>query len=412
MDPLAITGLGAVTPCGSSVDALWEALLAGRSGVGRVSRFDTARFEVHIGAEVRGFDPREYGLDAREIRRLDRFAQYGVAASREALHQAGIPAPGVDPERIGVVIGSGIGGIHSIEHQMDVLRRKGPHRVSPLLVPSGTPDVAANQISLLNGFQGPSSSVSTACSSGSDAIIAAARCLLDGTADIMVAGGAECPISELALSTFANLRALAPGHLDDPARASRPFDRRRSGFVLAEGAGVIVLETLAHARRRGAEVIALLAGFGQTTDAYHKTAPDPSAAGAARAMRLALAAAGRRPEDVDYVNAHGTGTPHNDPVETLAIKKALGDHARRVPVSSTKSMTGHLIGASGAVEALIAIKTIREGRVPPTINLEDPDPACDLFYVPNEAIEARVDLVLSNSFAFGGHNSVLLLSRA
>jgi 3-oxoacyl-[acyl-carrier-protein] synthase II len=317
----------------------------------------------------------------------------------------------VNPERIGVVVGSGIGGIRSIENQMDNLRRGGPSRVSPLLVPSGTPDVAANEIALFHGFTGPSWAVSTACSSGSDAIIHAARCLRDGAADVMITGGAEAPIGELAISSFANLGALARGN-GDPQKVCRPFDRQRSGFVLGEGAGILVLETGEHARGRGAEILAVLAGFGQTTDAYHKTAPDPTGRGAARAIRMALESGGLSPEEVGYINAHGTSTLQNDPAETLAIKSALGEYARRVPVSSTKSMTGHLIGAAGAIEAIIAVETILTGWIPPTINYETPDPDCDLFYVPNTAREARVEAVLSNSFAFGGHNSALAIVAA
>jgi 3-oxoacyl-(acyl-carrier-protein) synthase len=283
--------------------------------------------------------------------------------------------------------------------------------VTPLLVPKGTPDVPSNEIALLYGFKGPSGSVSTACSSGSDSITAAVRCLRDGSADVMVAGGAEAPISELSLATFANLRALSRAG-GDPTRVCRPFDKDRSGFVLAEGAGVIVIETLEHAMRRGARVLAILAGWGQTTDAYHKTAPDPTGSGAARAMMQAMTIAGLSPEDIDYVNAHGTSTPQNDPMETMAIKTALGPRAREVPVSSTKSMTGHMIAAAGAVEAIVAIQTILTGKVPPTINYETPDPDCDLNYVPNVAIDRRVDAAISNSFGFGGHNSSLIFVRA
>jgi 3-oxoacyl-[acyl-carrier-protein] synthase II len=389
----------------------WQAILAGRSGIARIEALDTAEFDVHIAGEVKGFEPEAYGIDAKEARRLDRFAQFGIAAAEEAVRQSGFLDHGFDPERTGVMVGTGIGGIRSIESQMDILRKKGPSRVSPLLVPSGTPDVATNEIALHFGFKGPSFSVSTACSSGNDAIVAGARCLLDGSCDIVVAGGAEAPIGELALSSFANLRALSRVG-GDPTRVCRPFDRDRSGFVLAEGAGILVLETLEHARRRGVRVLAILAGFGQTTDAYHKTAPDPTGAGAARAMRQAMERARVSAEEVGYVNAHGTSTQQNDPMETAAIKMALGEHARRVPVSSTKSMTGHLIAAAGAVESILAIQTILTGRIPPTINYETPDPECDLFYVPNQAIEARVEVAISNSFGFGGHNSSLLLRAA
>jgi len=407
---IAVTGLGCVTPCGSNVDALWQSLLAGRSGIEPVTAFDTSHFHTHIAGEVKGFHPGDFGIDAREARRLDRFVQFAVAASQEAVAGARLIDDSLDYERVGVIVGTGIGGIRSIEAEMDILRKKGPSRVSPLLVPSGTPDVPANEVALLFGFKGPSFAVSTACSSGNDAIIAAARCIRDGSADVMVAGGAEAPVSELALSTFANLKALSRVG-GDPAKVCRPFDLHRSGFVLAEGAGIVVLESIEHARRRGVTALALLAGFGQSTDAYHKTAPDPSGAGAARAITQALRTASVTPEEVGYINAHGTGTQHNDPMETKAIKAALGKHAYRVPTSSTKSMTGHMIGAAGAIEAIVAIQTILSGKIPPTINYETPDPACDLNYVPNEAIEGRVDVVISNSFGFGGHNASLVFRK-
>jgi 3-oxoacyl-[acyl-carrier-protein] synthase II len=408
---IAVTGLGCVTPCGSNVETLWQSLLEGRSGIEPVTAFDTSRFHVHIAGEVKGFHPGDFGIDAREARRVDRFVQFAVAAAQEAVSGARLIDESLDYERVGVIIGTGIGGIRSIEAEMDILRKKGPSRVSPLLVPSGTPDVPANSVALFYGFKGPSCAVCTACSSGNDAIIAAARCIRDGTADVMIAGGAEAPVGELALSTFANLKALSRAG-GDPAQVCRPFDRNRSGFVLAEGAGVLVLESMEHARRRGVTPLAILAGFGQTTDAYHKTAPDPTGASAARAISQALQAASVTPEEVSYINAHGTGTAHNDPMETKAIKAALGKHAYRVPTSSTKSMTGHLIGAAGAVEAVVATKALLTGRIPPTINYETPDPGCDLNYVPNEAIEARVDVVISNSFGFGGHNAALVFRKA
>lgn len=406
---VAVTGIGCITPCGNNVEEAWRSLVSGISGIAEIQSFDTSEFDVHVAGEVKGFDPTAYGIGAKEARRLDAFVLFSVAAAKEAVERSRLLERLSDPERVGVIVGTGIGAIRSIELEMDVLRKKGPSRVSPLLVPKGTPEVASNEIALLYGFKGPSGAVSTACSSGSDAIVAAVRCLRDGSADVMVAGGAEAPVSELSLATFANLKALSRAQ-GDATKVCRPFDKNRSGFVLAEGAGVLVLETLEHALGRGAEVLAILAGFGQTTDAYHKTAPDPSGEGAARAMRQALRSAGLRAEDIDYVNAHGTSTPQNDPMETLAIKKALGEHARKVPVSSTKSMTGHMIAAAGAFEAIVAVQTIRTGTIPPTINYETPDPECDLFYVPNEAIRREVRHVISNSFGFGGHNSSLLFS--
>jgi 3-oxoacyl-[acyl-carrier-protein] synthase II len=410
MDDIVVTGFGCMTPCGKTVPALWDCLLEGRSGISTVTRFDTSEFDVHFAGEIKDFDPKAYGISAKEARRLDRFAQYGLAAAREALTQADLPNETCDPDRVGVVIGSGIGGISSTEHQMDVLRKRGPSRVSPLLVPGGTPDVGSNQIALEFGFKGPSFAVSTACSSGSDAIIAAVRCLLDGSADIMVAGGAEAPVSELSLSTFANLGAMSRQQ-GDPTRVSRPFDLHRTGFIVGEGAGVLVLETRAGAERRGVPAIARLAGYGQSTDAFHKTAPDPGGEGAAKAIGQAMRQAGVSPEEVGYVNAHGTGTLQNDPMETRALKTVLGAHAKKVPVSSTKSMTGHLIGAGGAVEAIVAIQALLHQHVPPTINYETPDPECDLFYVPNQAIDAQVEVAISNSFAFGGHNAALVFCR-
>lgn len=408
---IAVTGLGCITPCGATVAALWESLLKGRSGIGPITRLDTEAFDVHIAGEIKGFEPSRYAIDAKDARRLDLFVQYALAASQEAVEHSGLLRSDFDPERVGVMVGTGIGGITSIEGSMDILRKKGPSRVSPLLVPSGTPDVASNEVSLRYGFKGPSFAISTACSSGNDAIIQAARTIADGTVDVALAGGAEAPIGGLSLSSFANLRALSRSQ-DAPERVCCPFDKNRSGFVLAEGAGVLILESLEHARRRGARILALLAGYGQSTDAYHKTAPDPTGSGAARAIRHSMRMAQVTPEEVGYINAHGTSTLQNDPMETLAIKSALGEHARRVPVSSTKSMTGHMIAAAGAVEAIIAVQAILYGKIPPTINYNTPDPECDLYCVPNEAIERPVDVAISNSFGFGGHNASLLLRAA
>jgi len=410
-NPIAVTGMGCVSPCGSTTAQMWASLLEGRSGIAPITRFSTEGFDVHIAGEVKDFEPAIYGLDSKDARRLDRFVQLALAASQEAVQQSGLLKSEYRPSKVGVIVGTGIGGICSIESQMDILRAKGPSRVSPLLVPSGTPDVPSNEIALLFGFKGPSFAVSTACSSGSDAVVAAARCILDGTADAMIAGGAEAPIGELAIASFANLRALSRSQAP-PEQVCRPFDRDRSGFVLAEGAGILVLESLAHARRRGARVLALLAGWGQSTDAYHKTAPDPTGAGAASAIEEALHRAGVTPEEVGYINAHGTSTTQNDPMETLAIKTALGEHARRIPISSTKSMTGHMIAAAGAIEGIVAAMATMTGRIPPTINYATPDPDCDLDYVPNHAIERRVDVAISNSFGFGGHNASLLFRSA
>jgi 3-oxoacyl-[acyl-carrier-protein] synthase II len=407
MSFIAVTGMGCVTPCGNSVDALWKQLTEGRSGIASLTRFDTSDYEVHAGGQVNDFEPAEFGIDAKEARRLDLFVQYAMAGAAQAIAHSGLKEGSFDPEMTGVIIGTGIGGLRSIEVQCEILLHRGPRRVSPTLVPSAVPDVAANEIALMYGLKGPACAVSTACSSGNDALIFAARCLREGIADVMIAGGAEATITPISLATFSNLKALSRAD-GDPTKICRPFDRDRSGFVMGEGAGVLVLERLEHARRRGAEVLAILAGYGQTCDAYHKTAPDPTGDGAARAIRQALKGAGLAPGDIDYINAHGTSTISNDPMETLAIKKALGDHAHRAAVSSTKSMTGHLIGAAGAVEAIVSIQALRTGVVPPTINLDEPDPECDLDYVPHTARERRVNVALSNSFGFGGHNAAVI----
>lgn len=413
MRRVAVTGMGCVTPCGSSVEALWDNVRSGRSGVGEIRRFDSEEFPVHIAAEVRDFQPGEWGIDPKNARRLDLFAQYAMAASAQAMADAGFMDSGkpkegsFDPERIGVIIGTGIGGMRAMEVQTDNLVRRGPGRVSPTLVPSAVPDVAGNEVALILGIKGLVCAVSTACSSANDAMAFACRAIKDGTADIVITGGAESTVSEIAIATFGNLKALSrqPG---DPRQVCRPFDRDRSGFVMGEGAGILVLEDLEHARRRGATIHAIVAGYGQTCDSYHKTAPDPTATEAMRAMRQAMVMARVDPSDVDYINAHGTSTVSNDPMETLAIKRALGPAAYDTVISSTKSMTGHLIGASGAAEAIISICAIAEDVVPPTINLDNPDPDCDLDYVPLEARSLPVKVALSNSFGFGGHNASIV----
>lgn len=416
MTQIAVTGMGCITPCGNSVDAYWESLCAGRSGVSTVTRFDTSEHEVHIAGEVRGFAAQEYGISPKEARRLDRYALYGLAAGTQALTDSGLIEGGVqrgdfDPEMTGVIIGTGIGGLESIEVQTDVLLRKGPRRVSATLVPSAVPDVAGNEIALTYGLQGPSCAVSTACSSGNDALIYAARCIREGSADVMVAGGAEATVTKISLATFGNLRALSRAK-GDPQTICRPFDKDRSGFVMGEGAGVLVLESLEHARRRGARIYAIFSGYGQTCDSYHRTAPDPTGKGAIRSIVNAIRMAGKNPDDVDYINAHGTSTISNDPMETQAIKGALGEvAARKAAISSTKSMTGHLVGATGAIEAIAVIQAIQHGIVPPTINLDDPDPACDLDYVPRTAREMDVRFALSNTFGFGGHNATVAFER-
>jgi len=413
MTEVVVTGMGCITPCGNSIDSFFESLCSGRSGISTVTRFDISRHAVRIAGETEGFVAEEYGISVKDAKRFDLFVQYGVAAAHQAMVQSGLAANGqvtgaFDPDMTGVVIGTGIGGLGSIERQSLLILEKGPHRVSPTLVPSSVPDVASNEIALAYGLRGPSCAVCTACASGNDALIYAARCIREGVADVMVAGGSEAAITPIALATFGNLKVLSRRN-GTPETICRPFDKDRSGFVMGEGAGVFVLESLEHARARGADVMAILAGYGQTCDSYHRTAPDPTGTGAARAIRRALKVAGLSPGDVDYINAHGTSTLSNDPIETRAIKTALGeDRAKEVPVSSTKSMTGHLIGAAGGIESIAAVQAIRNGVIPPTINLDDPDPECDLDYVPNTARERKVNVVLSNSFGFGGHNSAVV----
>lgn len=408
---IAVTGLGCVTPCGNSASELWDALLQGKSGVARITHFPTERFSVDIAGELKGFDPLSTGVTKKEARRLTHYVLWGLASAQEAIAQAGLDTDSIPSERIGSIMGVGMGALGPMEKEVLVLHKRGPSRVSPLLVPSGTPEVPPSEIARRYGFHGPSFSVSTACSSGSDAVIAALRCIQAGEVDVVIAGGADQTVSELGLATFANLGALARRN-GDPTTACRPFDRGRTGFVMGEGAGALVLESVEHAKKRGAEILAVVSGYGQTTDAFHNTAPDPSGVQAARALRLALERSGLQPEDVSYINAHGTSTQQNDPTETRAIKTALGEAAYKVPVSSTKSMTGHMIGAAGAVEAIVAVQAIRYNAIPPTINYQDPDPECDLFYVPNEAIDAPVEAAMSNSFGFGGHNSSLLFRSA
>jgi 3-oxoacyl-[acyl-carrier-protein] synthase II len=405
--------MGCITPCGSSVELFWESLTLGRSGIGRISRFDSGPFDVHVAGEVPGFQPHDHGIGPKDARRLDLFALYALAAARQALVEAGFSIDGesvrgLESTRAGVVIGTGMGGLGSIERQSEVFQRSGPARVSPTLVPSAVPDVAANEIALRYRLRGPSMAVTTACSSGNDALICAARLIRDGTVDVAVAGGAEATVTPLSIATFGNLQALAKGDRD-PTTACRPFDRDRCGFVMGEGAGVLILESKDHACRRGAYVHAVLAGYGQSSDAYHRTAPDPHGWGAARAMTQALDMANVQPREVDYVNAHGTSTLANDAMETRALKRALGDaDAYRVPISSTKSMTGHLIGAAGAVEAIATVQAMRSGTIPPTLNLDHADIDCDLDYVPKRARAHIVRVAISNTFGFGGHNATLL----
>ena len=408
---VVVTGLGLITPVGNDVASAWDGLKAGRSGVGPITQFDTTEFDVRFAAEVKDFDPDLY-LDRKEAKRMDRFAQFAMGAAQQAVEQAGLadrPA-NVDFDRVGVLIGSGIGGIATFEDQTRVMIERGPKRISPFFVPMFIPDIAAGHVSMRYGMRGPNYCTVSACASSAHAIGDAMRIIERGEADIMVAGGAEATVTPLTIAGFANMKALSTRN-DSPETASRPFDATRDGFVLGEGSGIVVLEELEHARRRGAQILGELTGFGQSADAYHLTAPAPEGAGAQLAMRAALKDAGIEAGDVDYINAHGTSTPMNDLNETLAVKAVFGDHAYDLVMGSTKSMTGHLLGAAGGVEAVICVLVCRDGTIPPTINFTTPDPACDLNYAHNQLVEREVRIAATNSFGFGGHNVCLIVRR-
>ena len=406
---VVITGLGVVSPVGSSVTKFWENLTAGKSGIGRITKFDPEGFPVQIAGEVKDFDPLEY-FDKKEVRRTDPFIQFAVGAAVQAVKSSGLEESDVDKTRVGVLIGSGIGGLSTIEQQLKILWEKGPRRVSPFCVPMEIINMASGLVSIRFGYKGPNISVVTACATGTHAIGEAYRTIQYGDADVMVAGGAESCITPLAVAGFAAAKALSTRN-DEPEKARRPFEKNRDGFVMGEGAGIVVLEELEHAKRRGAKILAEIVGYGTSGDAYHMTAPAPEGEGAARAMENAIKDAGISPEDVDYINAHGTSTKFNDLFETMAIKKVFGEHAYRVKISSIKSMIGHLLGAAGGVEVVSSVMTLQTGVIPPTINYEEPDPECDLDYTPNKAVEADVRYVLKNSFGFGGTNACLVLKR-
>jgi 3-oxoacyl-[acyl-carrier-protein] synthase II len=402
-----VTGTGVISPLGNSTEEFWKQLIAGTSGAGPITRFDTANYTTRFACEVKDFTT-EGVLERKDAKRMDRFVQYAVVAAHQALKSAGLELDGVDPKRVGVIIGSGIGGMETFEEQHTQLIQKGPGRVSPFFIPMMIVDMAAGQISIQFGLKGPNFATVSACASGAHAIGEALRLLRAGDADVIVAGGSESTITPMAMAGFGSARALSTRN-DDPQHASRPFDLDRDGFVIGEGAAVLILETEAHARRRGATAICELAGYGASGDAYHITAPCVDGEGAARAMRRALDDARLPVDQVQYVNAHGTSTPAGDPAEVAAIKSVFCDHARRLAVSSTKSMTGHLLGAAGGIEAVATALTLSRGIVAPTINLEKPDPTCDLDFVPNQARTQRVTAALSNSFGFGGHNVTLAL---
>ena len=403
-----ITGVGVVSPLGLDAASSWNALIRGESGVDYITAFDTEGFDTRFAGEVKGFDPENH-LDRKAARRMDRFAQFATAAAQEACRHAQLD-PKADPYRVGVIIGSGIGGIITLSQQFEVLSQRGPRRVSPFLIPMMLADMASAQVSMITGSMGANYCLVSSCSSGADALGQGWEMIRRGQEDVVLAGGAEAPIIPIAVAGFNALRALSR-FAGDPKAASRPFDLQRDGFVMGEGAAVLVLESQESAQRRGVPLLAEVRGYAATSDAHHLTEPGPTGKSAARAMRLALEAGGIDPARVDYLNAHGTSTPLNDHHETVAIKLALGEDAYRVPISSTKSMAGHLLGSGGALEAVFCLQAIQHGMVPPTINLENPDPECDLDYTANEARSAKVDVAMSNSFGFGGHNSVLVFAN-
>jgi len=406
---VVVTGMGAVAPNGNSVSEYWDALTAGQSGIDHITYFDTTDFPVKIAGELSNFDPEQY-FERKEVRKLDPFSVYALVASNEAMQMSGLDAGGFDPQRAGVMLGCGIGGITTLLAEHVVLQNRGARRISPFFVTKLISNIAGGQIAIKWDLRGPNQTVTSACASATDAIGLALRLIQSGSADIMVAGGTEASICDLPLAGFSTIRALCNA-ADPPQSASRPFDKDRRGFVMGEGAGILVLETEKHAQSRGATIIGELAGYGSTNDAFHVTQPAEGGAGAVKAMQLAIEDAGAEPEEVDYINAHGTSTPYNDKNETAAIKTVFGDHARKLKISSTKSMTGHLLGASGGIEAIAALKTIEKQTIPPTINYTTPDPDCDLDYVPNTAEETQVNSVLSNTFGFGGHNAVVFMRK-
>jgi 3-oxoacyl-[acyl-carrier-protein] synthase II len=407
---VVVTGMGAITPVGNDVATTWRSLIEGKSGTAPITKFDASNFPVRFAAEVKGFNALDY-MDRKEAKRADHYTQYAVAGSRQAMTDAGlVERNGMDPDRIGVIIGSGIGGLKSFEEQHDVYRERGVGKISPFFIPMFIADIAAGIVSMQFNAKGPNYATVSACATSAHAIGDAYRTIQYGDADVMITGGAEATVTPMAIGGFANMKALSERN-DDPETASRPFDATRDGFVMGEGAGIIILEELEHALNRGARIYAEVVGYGATGDAYHLTAPAPDGEGAQRAMKRALKDAGLEPKDIQYINAHGTSTPANDFNETRAIKAVFGEAARDVNVSSTKSATGHMLGAAGAVEAIISSLVVANGVIPPTINYHHPDPELDLNYTPNTSVEREVNAVLSNSFGFGGHNTTLAIKR-
>ena len=407
---VVVTGLGVISPVGNDVATTWSALTEGRSGTGPITKFDASNFPVRFAAEVKGFDPLKY-MDRKEAKRADHYTQYAVAASFQAMHDAKlVDTPVADPDRIGVILGSGIGGLKSFEEQHDVYRERGPSKISPFFIPMFIADIAAGIVSMQFNAKGPNYATVSACATSAHAIGDAYRTIQYGDADVMITGGAEATVTPMAIGGFANMKALSERN-ESPETASRPFDATRDGFVMGEGAAVVILEELQHALDRGAHIYAEIVGYGATGDAYHLTAPAPDGEGAQRAMKRALKDAGLAPGDVQYINAHGTSTPANDLNESRAIRAVFGDAADQLNVSSTKSATGHMLGAAGAIECLISSLVVQEGLIPPTINYQTPDPDCDLNYTPNKSVRREVNAVLSNSFGFGGHNTTLAVQK-
>ncbi len=406
---VVVTGIGLVSPVGIGTEESWQALKEGRSGISHITAFDASQFSCRIAGEVRGFEPERF-IERKEIRKMGRFIQFAIAASDFALAASGLKVRETDAERVGVYIGSGIGGFEIIEREHKNLLERGPGRISPFFIPATIVNLAAGYVSIRTGAKGPNSATATACTTGAHAIGDSFKIIQRGDADVMICGGAEAPICPMGIGGFAAMRALSTRN-DEPERASRPWDKCRDGFVVGEGAGILILEELEHARRRGAPIVAEIVGYGMSGDAYHITAPCEDGDGAVRVMRNALRDAGLEPSQIDYINAHGTSTDVGDKIETLAIKRCFGEHAYRLAVSSTKSMTGHLLGAAGGLEAGVTVLAIRDQVAPPTINYEVPDPECDLDYVPNQARPMRIEYALSNSFGFGGTNGCLIFKR-
>jgi 3-oxoacyl-[acyl-carrier-protein] synthase II len=407
---VVVTGLGAITPVGNDVATTWRSLIEGKSGTAPITKFDASKFPVRIAAEVKGFNPLDY-MDRKEAKRADQYTQYAVAAARQAMTNANlVERNGMDPDRIGVIIGSGIGGLKSFEEQHDVYRERGVGKISPFFIPMFIADIAAGIVSMMFNAKGPNYATVSACATSAHAIGDAYRTIQYGDADVMITGGAEATVTPMAIGGFANMKALSERN-DSPETASRPFDATRDGFVMGEGAGILILEELEHALKRGATIYAEIVGYGATGDAYHLTAPAPDGEGAQRAMKRALKDAGLEPKDIQYINAHGTSTPANDFNETRAIKAVFGEYAKTVNVSSTKSATGHMLGAAGAVEAVVSAMVVGTGIIPPTINYHNPQPELDLNYTPNTSVKRDVNAVLSNSFGFGGHNTTLAIKR-